>query len=211
MGLPDRHARRPRGGGVPGLRGARLGRRTAHLAAGGSARPRDGPGLAGAGPRPGGGDPGRGGLRCRPAGSTSSTASTAATCRSRWSTRTPSRCAGWRSSTWSSTTPTARAATCWRWRDGHRYGVDHGVTFHVEHKLRTVLWGWLGDPVPEDDLAEVLRRRQGAVRPAGRRCWPCTSPTRRSTPLATRCRRLSERAVMPAPRGSYPAIPWPPF
>ena len=41
--------------------------------------------------------------------------------------------------------------------DGHRYGVDHGVTFHVEHKLRTVLWGWLGDPVPEDDLAEVLR------------------------------------------------------
>ena len=28
--------------------------------------------------------------------------------------------------------------------DGHRYGVDHGVTFHVEHKLRTVLWGWAG-------------------------------------------------------------------
>ena len=28
--------------------------------------------------------------------------------------------------------------------DGHRYGVDHGLTFHVDHKLRTVLWGWLG-------------------------------------------------------------------
>ncbi|XQN46972.1 phosphatidylinositol kinase, partial [Glutamicibacter creatinolyticus] len=24
---------------------------------------------------------------------------------------------------------------------GHRYGVDHGLTFHREHKLRTVLWG----------------------------------------------------------------------
>ena len=31
--------------------------------------------------------------------------------------------------------------------DGHRYGVDHGVTFHVEDKLRTVLWGWLGEPL----------------------------------------------------------------
>jgi uncharacterized repeat protein (TIGR03843 family) len=27
---------------------------------------------------------------------------------------------------------------------GHRYGVDHGLTFHVEQKLRTVLWGWAG-------------------------------------------------------------------
>lgn len=24
---------------------------------------------------------------------------------------------------------------------GHRYGVDHGLTFHSDHKLRTVLWG----------------------------------------------------------------------
>ena len=44
--------------------------------------------------------------------------------------------------------------------DGHRYGVDHGVTFHVEHKLRTVLWGWVGEPVPEPDLAVVHRRRR---------------------------------------------------
>ena len=28
--------------------------------------------------------------------------------------------------------------------DGHRYGVDHGVTFHADPKLRTILWGWLG-------------------------------------------------------------------
>ena len=31
--------------------------------------------------------------------------------------------------------------------DGHRFGVDHGLTFHVEHKLRTVLWGWAGEPL----------------------------------------------------------------
>ncbi len=66
--------------------------------------------------------------------------------------------------------------------DGHRYGVDHGVTFHVEHKLRTVLWGWLGDPVPEDDLAEVLRVRARASAAPSATCSPGTSPTRRSTP-----------------------------
>ena len=42
--------------------------------------------------------------------------------------------------------------------DGHRYGVDHGVTFHTEHKLRTVLWGWLGG-------AADRRRRSAAVAP----------------------------------------------
>ena len=29
--------------------------------------------------------------------------------------------------------------------DGHRYGVDQGLTFHVADKLRTMLWGWLGE------------------------------------------------------------------
>ena len=37
--------------------------------------------------------------------------------------------------------------------DGHRYGVDHGVTFHVEHKLRTVLWGWVGERLAPDEEA----------------------------------------------------------
>jgi uncharacterized repeat protein (TIGR03843 family) len=94
--------------------------------------------------------------------------------------------------------------------DGHRYGVDHGVTFHVEHKLRTVLWGWLGDPVPEDDLAAVLRVGKELTGPLGDLLAPHLTD-HEIVAAATRCRRLVERAVMPAPRGSYPAIPWPPF
>ena len=95
--------------------------------------------------------------------------------------------------------------------DGHRYGVDHGVTFHVEHKLRTVLWGWLGEPVPEDGPGRGAPRRRRALRrsSATRLAVHLTDPE--IDAAATRCRRLSERAVMPAPRGSYPAIPWPPF
>ena len=58
--------------------------------------------------------------------------------------------------------------------DGHRYGVDHGVTFHAEHKLRTVLWGWLGEPLTAEELAGVRAGRapRCAARSATR--WPRT-------------------------------------
>ena len=34
-------------------------------------------------------------------------------------------------------------------------GCDHGVSLGVEPKLRTVLWGWAGEPVPDTDLARL--------------------------------------------------------
>ena len=55
--------------------------------------------------------------------------------------------------------------------DGHRYGVDHGLTFHVEHKLRTVLWGWAGDLLGDEDRTcldlpgRPARRRAGGASP----------------------------------------------
>ena len=94
--------------------------------------------------------------------------------------------------------------------DGHRYGVDHGITFHVEHKLRTVLWGWLGEPVPQADLDEVLRVGEALAGPVGDQLSAHLTDHEIDA-AATRCRRLADRAVMPAPRGSHPAIPWPPF
>ena len=63
--------------------------------------------------------------------------------------------------------------------DGHRYGVDHGVTFHAEHKLRTVLWGWAGRAPAEDD--ELAGARQRSAPRLSRRARPTsstpTSPT----------------------------------
>ncbi len=41
--------------------------------------------------------------------------------------------------------------------DGRLYGIDHGVTFHTEDKLRTLLWGWAGEPLPAEAVA-VLER-----------------------------------------------------
>ena len=94
--------------------------------------------------------------------------------------------------------------------DGHRYGVDHGVSFHVEHKLRTVLWGWVGDPVPGADLDEVHRVARELRGDLGDALAVHLTDQEIEATVG-RCRRLSDRAVMPSPRGDYPAIPWPPF
>ena len=40
--------------------------------------------------------------------------------------------------------------------EGRLYGIDHGVTFNAENKLRTLLWGWAGEPLT-GEAVEVLK------------------------------------------------------
>jgi uncharacterized repeat protein (TIGR03843 family) len=40
---------------------------------------------------------------------------------------------------------------------GKLWGVDHGVCFHDEPKLRTVIWTFEGEPIPEALLADLDR------------------------------------------------------
>jgi uncharacterized repeat protein (TIGR03843 family) len=94
--------------------------------------------------------------------------------------------------------------------DGHRYGVDHGVTFHTDHKLRTVLWGWVGEPLAADE-ADAVRRLAEEVRSGLGDALADHLDDLEIEALARRCHRLAERGAMPAPRGDWPAIPWPPF
>jgi uncharacterized repeat protein (TIGR03843 family) len=96
--------------------------------------------------------------------------------------------------------------------DRHVWGIDHGVTFAEENKLRTVLWQWRGKPVP-DDIVEDLRTWLAS--------WD-QSPTWLDE-LAEllspgECRALRERGLHlvtvgkhPQPSPDWPAIPWPPF
>jgi uncharacterized repeat protein (TIGR03843 family) len=94
--------------------------------------------------------------------------------------------------------------------DGHRYGVDHGLTFHVEHKLRTVLWGWLGDDLTDDELAGVVRVRSGLQADLGATLTGLISE-REIAAFAGRCDRLLRHGRFPAPHGDMPAVPWPLF
>ena len=93
---------------------------------------------------------------------------------------------------------------------GHRYGVDHGVTFHHEAKLRTVLWGWQGEPLTDAEVAGVQRVLKGLTASLGEELAGALTE-REIDALDRRCRRLLDRGVLPAPRGDWPAIPWPPF
>ncbi len=94
--------------------------------------------------------------------------------------------------------------------DGHRYGVDHGVTFHAQNKLRTVLWGWQGEPLADDEVAGVARVRAGLDGDLGAALTDLLSGPE-LTALARRCDRLLRRPRFPTPRGEWPSVPWPLF
>jgi uncharacterized repeat protein (TIGR03843 family) len=94
--------------------------------------------------------------------------------------------------------------------DGHRYGVDHGVTFHTDHKLRTVLWGWLDEPLTEAEVAAVSALRAAVDAELGAALAGHLTDLEIDG-IARRIDRLLARGSMPAPRGQWPAVPWPPF
>jgi uncharacterized repeat protein (TIGR03843 family) len=94
--------------------------------------------------------------------------------------------------------------------DGHRHGVDHGLTFHVEHKLRTVLWGWLGEPLAADEVAGIERVRAKLGGELGASLSALISDPELAA-IAGRCDRLLAEGRFPEPRGDMPAVPWPLF
>ncbi|CAM3689206.1 SCO1664 family protein [Smaragdicoccus niigatensis] len=88
--------------------------------------------------------------------------------------------------------------------DGYVYGVDHGICLHSEPKLRTVLWGWAGERIPEE-LVDDLRRLISSPLELG----DYLTATEISA-LRQRTKRLIDTPVLPFP-GTRRPIPWPPF
>jgi uncharacterized repeat protein (TIGR03843 family) len=96
--------------------------------------------------------------------------------------------------------------------DGHRYGVDHGVCFHEENKLRTVLWGWADERLHDDDrcAVEAFERRLDDDLALVDLLEQLLTADEVAA-LRHRCRRLLAKGRMPVPSGSWPSIPWPAF
>jgi uncharacterized repeat protein (TIGR03843 family) len=93
---------------------------------------------------------------------------------------------------------------------GHRYGVDHGVCFHTEDKLRTVLWGWAGRQLSTsevDGVESVVTGLAGDLRDT----LEDLLTVREVDAISRRCERLLRVHSFPVPRGGWPSIPWPPF
>ncbi|SCL35947.1 conserved hypothetical protein [Micromonospora nigra] len=94
--------------------------------------------------------------------------------------------------------------------DDRVYGVDHGVSFHVEEKLRTVLWGWAGRQLPPD-VIEVL---DGLARQLGADLGDELSEHLTAgevAELSGRVARLRDAGRFPQPPRDWPAVPWPPM
>ena len=93
--------------------------------------------------------------------------------------------------------------------DGQVYGVDHGVSLHVEDKLRTVLWGWAGKPVDDETLKVVDGLRERLRGELGDQLR--AHITRREVAaLHARAVAMLDNPVMPTPDRRRP-IPWPAF
>jgi uncharacterized repeat protein (TIGR03843 family) len=95
---------------------------------------------------------------------------------------------------------------------GRVFGVDHGLTFNLEDKLRTVLWGWAGERFSDESRA-CLAALADALRPAGnlRRTLSDLLCAAEAELTAERVQTLIERDRFPRPRGGRPHIPWPAF
>jgi uncharacterized repeat protein (TIGR03843 family) len=92
----------------------------------------------------------------------------------------------------------------------HVHGVDHGVCFSTVPKLRTVLWGWRGQPFDADELAGFERLCDGLNGELGTVLGALLS-RREVDATRRRVEELLETGRWPQPSPHWPAIPWPPF
>ena len=93
--------------------------------------------------------------------------------------------------------------------DTEVYGCDHGVTFHEDDKLRTVLWQWADKPLNEDEL-DQLQSLENSVRAERNELLKLITDSELDALLARINRLLSEKKF-PAPSEEWPSVPWPPF
>ena len=96
-------------------------------------------------------------------------------------------------------------------QEGHLWLIDHGLCFHADKKLRTIIWDFVGEKIPPDirkDLEDLLSKLEnkgdlfellaellqpGEIQAASRRIH-----------------RLLEDGVFPFPDGMQRPYPWPP-
>ena len=92
----------------------------------------------------------------------------------------------------------------------HVHGVDHGVTFSAVPKLRTVLWGWRGEPFEADELAGLERVRVALASDLGSTLRGLLRPVEVKATIR-RVDALLATGRFPFPSPTWPAVPWPPF
>jgi uncharacterized repeat protein (TIGR03843 family) len=94
--------------------------------------------------------------------------------------------------------------------EGAVYGCDHGVTFHTEDKLRTVLWQWAKQPFTPAEL-ELLQLARMLIATEKRDVVLGLIEEGELVATVDRIDRALSEKCFPEPNPDWPAVPWPPF
>ncbi|MGF1600372.1 MAG: SCO1664 family protein [Acidimicrobiales bacterium] len=98
-----------------------------------------------------------------------------------------------------------KSGHCLLGHDGRIYGIDHGLAFHAQDKLRTVMWDFAGDPVPADIVDDVTRFLD--LGPPLELCRLLNADE--NDALLRRARRLVDRRTYPDDDTGGHRYPWP--
>lgn len=95
-------------------------------------------------------------------------------------------------------------------KNGEVFGCDHGVTFHEEDKLRTVLWQWAGREFNDQEI-EILSRAHKFFIESKLEVIAGLITTSEIAATIKRIEKALEQGRFPQPSSDWPAVPWPPF
>ena len=87
----------------------------------------------------------------------------------------------------------------------HLYAIDHGICFHEDDKLRTVLWDFSGQKIP-DDLLSRLSLSRSLLTELERYL-----NLQEISALRTRAEAIRKRGIFPRQPRDRRAMPWPPL
>jgi hypothetical protein len=96
--------------------------------------------------------------------------------------------------------------------NNHLWLIDHGICFHADDKLRTVIWDFAGETIPEN-LVDDLRNFHEALKPTSDlyKDLQALLNSHEIKALVTRAEHLIALQKFPAPDPEQRSIPWPPL
>lgn len=94
--------------------------------------------------------------------------------------------------------------------EDHVLGCDHGVTFHPDNKLRTVLWQWADEAFTHDEIETLQFARSAFQGGLGDELAPYLT-SEEILMCSQRVESLLENGKFPLPNPNWPAVPWPAF
>ena len=104
-----------------------------------------------------------------------------------------------------------KSGHCLRGKDGHIWAIDHGITFNTDYKLRTVIWDFAGQPIPDDMLDDLhrLRSEMGVKHALGKALRELLDDSEIAA-FGRRVDGLIKIKTFPGPSRNQRSIPWPP-